>query len=152
MNNKWEDYYYAQAFPEEPQRGGSSFPIFRPPIFQRGYGIGNLFKSLARTVMPTLKEGLKTLGKSALQTGMDVLQDVSRGENLKTAATKRLKQNTLGLLDDTLSRMTSRKTINKKQRQRNPISSKRARKRKRQTISKPLGEDIFTQLDKRRKI
>ena len=83
---------------------------------------------------------------------MDVLQDVSRGENLKTAATKRLKQNTLGLLDDTLSRMTSRKTINKKQRQRNPISSKRARKRKRQTISKPLGEDIFTQLDKRRKI
>ena len=151
MNNKWEDYYYAQAFPEESQRGGSGFPIFRPPLFQKGYGIGNIFKSLARTVMPTLKEGLKTLGKSALQTGLDVMQDVSKGENFKTATTKRLKQNSLGLLDDTLSGMMSRKTINKKQRQQSPISSKRTKKRKRQKISEPLDEDIFTKFDKRRK-
>ena len=70
-----EDYYYAEAFPEESslQRGGN-VSLYRGPVLQRGYGIGSIFKSVASSVMPSLKE----IGKSALTTGLEVLQDVER--------------------------------------------------------------------------
>ena len=88
-HNTWEDYYYAQAFPEGSslQRGGN-VPFYHGPVLQRGYGISSIFKSVARSVMPSLKE----IGKSALTTGLEVLQDVAKGENIKTAAKKRLKE------------------------------------------------------------
>ena len=38
--------------------------------------------------MPSLKE----IGKSALTTGLEVLQDVAKGENIKTSAKKRLEK------------------------------------------------------------
>ena len=100
-HNAREDYYYTQAFPEESslQRGGI-VPFYRGPVLQRGYGIGSIFKSVARSVMPSLKE----IGKSALTTGSEVLQDVAKGKNIKTAAKKRLKENSLAFLDDTVSR------------------------------------------------
>ena len=37
--------------------------------------------------MPSLKE----IGKSALTNGLEVLQDVAKGENIKTVAKKQLK-------------------------------------------------------------
>ena len=57
-------------------------------MLQRGYRLGSTFKCVARTVMPSLKE----IEKSALTTGLEVLQDVAKGENIKTAAKKRLKE------------------------------------------------------------
>ena len=76
-------------------------------VLQRGYGLGSIFKSVARSVMPSLKE----IGKSALTTGLEVLKDVAMGENIKTAAKKRLKENSPAFLDDTVSRMAPRKSI-----------------------------------------
>ena len=74
-HNAWEDYYYAQAFPEESslQRGGN-VPFYRGQVLQRGYGLGSIFKSVARSAKPSLKE----IGKSALTTGLEVLQDVAK--------------------------------------------------------------------------
>ena len=40
-----------------------------------------------------------------------VLQDVAKDENIKTAAKKRLKENNLAFLDDTVSRIAPRKSI-----------------------------------------
>ena len=48
---------------------------------------------------------LKGIGKSALTIGLEVFQDVAKGENIKTAAKKRLKKNSLAFLDDYVSRM-----------------------------------------------
>ena len=72
-DNAWKHYYYAQAL----QRGGN-VPFYRGPVLQRGYGLGSIFKSVARSVMPSLKE----IGKSALTTGLEVLQAVAKGENI----------------------------------------------------------------------
>ena len=85
---------YAQVFPEESslQRGGNA-PFYRGPVLQRGYGLGSIFKSVARSVIPSLKE----IGKSAFTTGLEVLQDVAKGENTKTAAKKRLKEKQSGI-------------------------------------------------------
>ena len=78
-NNTWEDYYYTQVFLEESslQKGGD-VPFYCGPVLQRGCGLGSIFKSVARSIMPSLKE----IRKSALE----VLQDVAAGENIKTAA------------------------------------------------------------------
>ena len=65
---------------------GGNVSFYRGPVLQRGYGLGSIFKSVSRSVMPSLKE----IGKSALITGLEVLQDVAKGENIKTAAKKRI--------------------------------------------------------------
>ena len=51
--------------------------------------VSEVFSSVARSVMSSLKE----IGKSALTTGLEVLQDVAKGENIKSAAKKCLKEN-----------------------------------------------------------
>ena len=107
-HNAWEDCYYAQAFQEKTSlQRGSNVPFNRGPVLQRGYGIGSIFRSVARSVMQSLKE----IGKSALTTGLEVLQYVAKSENIKTAAKKHLKENSLAFLDDTVSRIAPRKFI-----------------------------------------
>ena len=83
----------AKAFPEKSSlRRGGNVPSFHGPVLQRRYGLGSIFKSVARFVMPSLKE----IGKSALTTGLEVFQDVAKGKNIKTAAKKRRKENSRG--------------------------------------------------------
>ena len=144
-HNAWEDYYYAQAFPEESslQRGGN-VPFYLGPVLQRGHGIGSIFKSVARSVMPSLKE----IGKSALTTGLEVLQDVAKGENIKTAAKKRLKENSLAFLDDTVSRIAPRKSIKGSTNKQIAISSSKPKKRKHH--SGELDDTIFSKSKRKR--
>ena len=113
---------------------------YRGPVLQRGYGLGSIFKSVARSVMPSLKE----IGKSALTTGMEVLQDVVMDENIKTAAKKRLKENSLALLDDTVSRIAPRKSIKGNTNKQMTISSSKPKKRKHQ--SGELDDTMFSKL------
>ena len=146
-DNAWKDYYYAQAFPEESslQRGGN-LPFYRGPVLQRGYGLRSIFKSVARSVMPSLKEIGKS--RSALTTGLEVLQDVAKGENIKSAAKKHLKENSLAFLDDTVSRMSPRKTIKGNTKKQIAISSSKPKKRKHQ--SGELDNTIFSKPKKER--
>ena len=144
-HNAWEDYYYTQAFPEESslQRGGN-VPFYHGPVLQREYGLGSIFKSVARSVMPSLKE----IGKSALTTGLEVLQDVAKGENIKTAAKKRLKENTLAFLDDTVSRIAPRKSMKGSMNKQIAISSSKPKKRKHHPGE--LDDTKFSKLKKER--
>ena len=87
----YEEYYLNQA----KQKCGN-LPAFHSARFQRGYGLGSIFKGLFRWALPHVQQGAKMLGKKALQTGVDVAQDVLAGENPKTATKKRAKQ-ALGL-------------------------------------------------------
>ena len=82
-DNAWKDYYYAQAFPEESslQRGGN-VPFYRGPVLQGGYGLGSIFKSVARSVMPSLKE----IGKSALTTGLESITRCGKGREYQDSS------------------------------------------------------------------
>ena len=144
-DNAWKDYYYAQAFPEESslQRGGN-IPFHRRPVLQRGYGLGSIFRSVARSVMPSLKE----IGKSALTIGLELLQDVAKGENIKTAAKKHLKENSLAFLDDTVSRIAPRKSIKGSTNKQIAISSSKPKKRKHH--SGELDDTIFSKSKRKR--
>ena len=94
--------------------------------------------------MPSLKE----IGKSALTTGLEVLQDVAKGENIKTAAKKRLKENSLSFLDDTVSRIAPRKSI--KGSTNNQIAISSLKPKKRQHHSGELDDTIFSKSKRKR--
>ena len=87
--------------------------------------------------MPSLKE----IGKSASTTSLEVLQDVAKGENIKTAAKKRLKQNGPAFLDDTVSKFAPRKSIKGSTNKQIAISSSKSKKRKHQ--SGDLDDTVF---------
>ena len=61
-------------------------PYFAGARVQQGYGLGNLFSSIAKSVLPLVKKGAKTLGKQVLQSGVDFASDVLQGKNVKQAA------------------------------------------------------------------
>ena len=94
--------------------------------------------------MPSLKK----IGKSALTTGLKVLQDVAKGENIKSAAKKRLKENSLAFLDNTVSRMSPRKSIKGNTNKQIAISSSKPKKCKHQ--SGELDDTIFSKSRKER--
>ena len=87
----YEQYYVNQA----KQKGGS-LPAFYGARFQRGYGLGSILRGLFRWAVPHLQQGAKVIGKKALQTGVNVVEDVLDGDNIKTAVHKLTKQ-ALGL-------------------------------------------------------
>ena len=85
MHNPYVRYYL-------DQQQGHGMPVFRGSAWQQGYGLGELFRSVARAVMPMVKSGAKALGKIALNAGANLLGDVASGKNLKEAVKTRRKE------------------------------------------------------------
>ena len=86
-SNPYVSYYQAQ-------QQGHGMPVFRGSLWQMGhgqmgYGLGNLFRSIAKVAMPMLKRGGKALGKIVATTGADLLGDIASGKNVKEAAKAR---------------------------------------------------------------
>ena len=134
----YEEYYLNQA----KQKGGN-LPAFHGSRFQRGYGLGSIFKGLFRLALPHLQQGAKVLGKKALQTGVQVAQDVLAGENVKTATKNRAKQ-ALGLPSQNSSQSGGgRKAIKRKTPGTN-ISSPPGKRAKASPQQKKKPEDKFS--------
>ena len=74
------------------QQHGGNIVGFRGARIQRGYGIGGIFKILARIAIPLFKRGAKAVGKRALQAATEVGQDVLEGKNVIESAKSRGKQ------------------------------------------------------------
>ena len=65
-----------------------NMPVFRGSLWQMGhrqmgYGLGNLFRSLAKVALPMLKRGGKALRQIVATTGADLLGDIASGKMLK---------------------------------------------------------------------
>ena len=65
---------------------------FSGAAFQRGYGLGNIFASLGKALLPLVKSGAKAIGKQALKSGVAFASDVLAGKSVKQAALERTKQ------------------------------------------------------------
>ena len=76
------------------QRGG-----FIGVPYQRGTGLGSIFRTLFRAILPIAKTAGKAIGKRALQAGADVATDLISGKKLKDTLKVRGKQATGDLLD-----------------------------------------------------
>ena len=92
IRDGFEDYYLRQA--------GSGLPVFVGYRHQVGHGgLGNILGGLARMMVPVLKRSGKTLLQEGLRTGINVLGDISQGENVKKSIKKRAKESTTRIVD-----------------------------------------------------
>ena len=84
----YEDYYLSQI--------GKGY--FSSSQRQLGYGLGNIFASLGRSVLPLVKRGAKSVGKEVLKSGTNFVADILESKNLKQAALNRTKETGFNLL------------------------------------------------------
>ena len=89
-------------------------PAFKGAAYQRGYGIGAIFKELTGTFAPVVKIGLLNLGKQALQSGVQVLDDFSRGKDVKAAVKRRAVEGAKKMGKKSISRAPTKKTASRK--------------------------------------
>ncbi|GFV77973.1 uncharacterized protein TNCV_1271 [Trichonephila clavipes] len=71
---------------------GSGLTHYKGINFQKGYGIGGIFRRLFRAALPFLVKGGKTIGKEVLMTGNRVASDVFSGGNFKEAVKTRSRE------------------------------------------------------------
>ena len=88
--SSFDDYYQRQV--------GNGIPVFIGGRL-RGSGIGNVLGGLARMFLPVLKRTGKSVLKQGLRTGVDILGDVVSGENIKSSASRRIRQSGSTLLN-----------------------------------------------------
>ena len=101
----------------------------------RAVPISGLHGGLLRSAMPLIKRGAVALGKGALKTGVRIAGDVLSGQNIKTAAKRRVTDAVLSGL-----RAPPRKRIKRPSAKATITAVKRRRKRK---TSKKREADIF---------
>ena len=125
-----EDYYTHQS--------GSGLNYYQGTTLQRGYGFGGLFRSLFRAAVPLFKSGAKAVGKQLFHTGVDVLKDVSRGDDIKIAAKRRFKEAGQNLTDKAATKVKtmigSGQRYKKRKRASKPIIRRKAKKVKARDI------------------
>lgn len=80
------------------KQAGGNLPVFRGGSFQRGYGLGSFFKSLARSAIPFIQQGAKTIGWAILHTGANIATDVASGKNIRDSFKTQMNQTAQNLL------------------------------------------------------
>lgn len=75
--------YYTQ------QAGGGGIPVFAGSRYQRGGGIGSFLSSIGKRVLPFVMKGLKTVGKEALRSGINVATDALEGKDISESIRER---------------------------------------------------------------
>lgn len=84
----FEKYYSDQA--------REKIPVFRGSPYQRGAGFGSVFRRIFRWIVPIIKEHalpvVKSVGKEALKTAVNIATDTLDGKDLKTSARDQVKK------------------------------------------------------------
>ena len=130
MNNPYVRYYLDQQ--------GHGMTVFRGSPWQlghgqMGYGLGGLFHSIARTVMPMVKSGAKALGNIALNSGANFIGDVLAGKNVKEAAKARTREAADATKQKAVQRLRAYAQTGSAKRRKKTTEKKRAKKRKTST-------------------
>ncbi|GFX75722.1 uncharacterized protein TNCV_2082331 [Trichonephila clavipes] len=93
--------------PFERGQIGSGLTHYKGINFQKGYGIGGIFRRLFRAALPFLVKGGKTIGKEVLMTGSRVASNVLSGENFKEAVKTRSRESGKKLAQKGIDRVQS---------------------------------------------
>ncbi|GFS71956.1 uncharacterized protein F54H12.2 [Trichonephila clavipes] len=93
--------------PFERGQIGSGLTHYKSINFQKGYGIGGIFRRLFRAALPFLVKGGKTIGKEVLMTGSRVASDVLSRENFKEAVKTRSRESGEKLAQKAIDRVQS---------------------------------------------
>ena len=74
--------------------------------YQRGAGLGNIFRSIFRFILPVAKKAGKSVGKQLLKAGADVATDVIDGRSFKDSMKLRGAEAVKNLSDEGLASMS----------------------------------------------
>ena len=78
------------------QQARETTPVFRGAPYQRGYGFGSVFKRIFRWIVPIIKEHalpvVKSVGKEALKSAVNIASDTIDGKDFKTSAKNQAKK------------------------------------------------------------
>ena len=114
-----EAYYCAQA-------GGGAGPYFHGVLHQRGYGF---FGELRRYLQPIAMKATSYLGKHFLNTGKNVISDISSGVSFRDAARKRFRETSDNVKKDLLDKLqqqgSGKKAIKRKRKRQSNHSPKK---------------------------
>lgn len=72
----WSDFLVIQS-------GGGAY--FHGVPYQRGHGLGTMFGSVMRFLLPMLRSAGRELGKEGLAAGARILTDVAKGKPMRSA-------------------------------------------------------------------
>lgn len=140
----WDIYFLEQA-----QQNGHGLEGFAGVPYQRGYGIGNIFRGLFRMLLPLVKSAGKTIGKEALYTGTNIASDMLSGQDIETSVQNRSREAATRLVDKAQSHLKQTGQGSRK-RKHSDISKTKAVNIKKTVIRKKptrksrlLKEDVF---------
>lgn len=85
------------------------YPVYRGLSRQYGYGLGSIFRSAMRTVIPILKPVAKAGLESVKEQGLAAIKDIASGKNVKEV----LKSRGKSAAKSTLNRLVGGKPIKK---------------------------------------
>lgn len=117
------------------QFGGGAYAVFRGMPYQRGTGIGSVFRSVLRFLMPLGKEAGMALGRQGLESGQRILSNILEGQPPKDALVSEGRTAAKNLIDKSSSRLSS------------AITGKGRRRRHRYPLA---GGSLLTEYKKRR--
>lgn len=102
------DLLLINAQNEFPQFGGSAaYPVFHGYPYQRGAGIGALFKSVLRFLMPLGKEAGLAIGRQGMESTSRLLSNVLEGKPLKEALQEQTRTGVQNLLTKAADRVAT---------------------------------------------
>ncbi|GBN09059.1 hypothetical protein AVEN_126253-1 [Araneus ventricosus] len=125
----FEEYYTQQA--------GNGLSYYKGVSLQKGSGLGGIFKSFYRMILPIFKSGAKAVGKQALKSGIDIANDLMQGKEMKASAKQRAKEAAKILTEKAADKAKTMVGGNKRKRH----SKKRVISKKYRKLCAP---DIFT--------
>ena len=82
----------------ENQASQTGFGFIGTP-YQRGAGLGSIFGSIFRAISPFARSALKSVGKAAASTGLQVASDAIQGRNIKESLSEHSRSAAANLLD-----------------------------------------------------
>ncbi|MCP4458742.1 MAG: hypothetical protein GY816_12075 [Cytophagales bacterium] len=94
-----------------PHQRGGNLPAFEGYAYQKGHGLGSLFKGLLRMITPIAKQAGKAVGKQALHAGASIMEDYASGANLKESAEKHVKRGARALAKKAAKKVRMRKDV-----------------------------------------
>jgi hypothetical protein len=104
-SSKEEQLLKTHFFNQAKQSGFGAGFVGRP--YQRGNGLGSIFGSIFKAVAPLAKSALRTVGKTALRTGLSVAGDALSGRNVVESLEDHGKMAAANLVKKASRRLTS---------------------------------------------
>ncbi|GBM39885.1 hypothetical protein AVEN_250209-1 [Araneus ventricosus] len=127
--SSFEEYYTQQA--------GNRLSYYKGVSLQKGSGLGGIFKSFYRIILPIFKSRAKTVEKQALRSAIDVSNDLMQGKEMKASAKQSAKEAAKILTEKAADKTKTMAGGNKRKRH----GKKRVISKKHRKVCAP---DIFT--------